>query len=65
MYKFLIFRRRIVRARYTAYTEKNIKKAFESTGIHSLNPRTVLGKLKLERSGGSRNITRPGDDSEC
>ena len=34
-------------------------KAFESTGIHPLNPRTVLGKLKPERSGESRNIARP------
>jgi hypothetical protein len=55
--KFLIFRRLVVRARDTAYTEKNIKKAFESTGIHPLNPRTVLGKLKPKNEE-SRNITR-------
>ena len=54
MCEFLIFIRLIVRARDTAYTEKNIKKAFESTGIHPLNPRMVLGKLKPK----SRDITR-------
>ena len=57
MHKFLISRRLIVRARDTAYTEENIRKAFESTGIHPLNPRMVLGKLKPDRSEESRNIT--------
>ena len=55
--KFLIFRRLVVRARDTAYTEKNIRKAFESTGIYPLNPRTVLGKLKPKNEE-TRNITR-------
>ena len=61
----LTFQRLAVRARDTAYTEENIKKAFESTGIHPLNPRMVLGKLKPERSGGSQNVTRPDNNSEC
>ena len=60
----LTFQRLVVRARDTAYTEENIKKAFESTGIRPLNPRMVLGKLKPERSGGSRIVTRPDNDSE-
>ena len=64
MYKFLISRRHKVCSRDTAYTVKNIKKAFESTEIHALNPRTVFGKLKPERSGGSQIITRPSDNSE-
>ena len=55
----LTFRTLIIRARDTAYTGENVKKAFESSGIHPLNPRTVLGKLKLEQSGESRNIARP------
>ena len=55
LYKFLIFKRLIVRGRDTAYTEKNIKKAFESTGIRPLNPRTVLGKLSL--SGANNHET--------
>ena len=33
--------------------KKNIKKAFESTGIHPLNPRMVLGKLKPKGAFGS------------
>ena len=57
MYKFLISGKLIVCARDSAYTEKYIKKAFESTEIHPLNPRTVLGKLKLDQSEESRNIT--------
>ena len=59
LYKFLTIRTLIVRARNTAYAEENVKEAFESIGIHPLNPRTVLGKLKPERSGESRNIARP------
>ena len=35
------------------------RRLFESTGIHPLNPRTVLGKLKPKRSGESQNIARP------
>ena len=50
----LIFIRLIVCAGDTNYTETNIKKAFESTEIHPLNPRTVLGKPKPK----SRDITR-------
>ena len=46
LYKFLISRRLMVCTRDTAYTEKTIKEAFESIGIHPLNPHTVLGKLK-------------------
>ena len=60
----LTFQRLVVHARDTAYTEENIKKALESTGIHPLNPRMVLGKLKLGRSGRSRTVTRPDNDSE-
>ena len=48
----------------TVYTEENVKKAFESTGIHPLNIRTVLGKLKPGRRGKSRNISRPDGRSE-
>ena len=36
----------------------------ESTGIHPLNPRMALGKLKPGRSGRSRNVTRPDSNSE-
>ena len=60
----LTFQRLVVRARDTAYTEENIKKAFGSTGIYLLNPRMVLGKLRPVLSGGSRNATRPDNDSE-
>ncbi|KAF8417292.1 hypothetical protein EV426DRAFT_711743 [Tirmania nivea] len=31
-------------ARKAAYTSKNIKSAFETTGIHPFNPRRILGK---------------------
>ena len=60
----LTFQRLVVRAKHTAYTEENIQKAFESTGMHPLNPRMGLGKLKPGRSGGSRNNTRPDNDSD-
>ena len=36
----------------------NHQEGFESTGIHPLNPRTVLGKLKPKWSEESRDITR-------
>ena len=42
----LTFQRLVVHARGAAYAEENIKKALESTGIHPLNPRMALGKLK-------------------
>ena len=58
MHEFSTFRTLTVRVRDTAYGKGNSKKAFESTRIHPLNPRTVLGKLKPERSGESRNIAR-------
>ena len=54
----------MVHARDTAYTEENIKKALESTGIHPLNPRMALGKLKPGWGGRSRNDTRPDNNSE-
>ena len=60
----LTFQRLVVHARDTAYTEENIKKALESTGIHPLNPCMALGKLKPGRSGRSRNVTRPDNNSE-
>ena len=60
----LTFQRLVVGARDTAYTEENIKKALESTGIHPLNPCMALGKLKPGRSGRSRNVTRPDNNSE-
>ena len=40
--KFLAFSTLIARARDTVYTEGNVKKVFESTEIHPLNPRTGL-----------------------
>ena len=60
----LTFQRLVVHARDTAYTEENIKKALESTGIHPLNPHMALGKLKPGRSGRSRNVTRPDNNSK-
>ena len=47
------------------FRDERIEMAFESTGIHPLNPRMVLGKLNPGQSGGSRNVTRPNNDSEC
>ena len=61
-YRPLAFGRPIARARDTVYTEGNVKKAFESTGIHPVNPRTVLGNPK---PGESQNITRPMVGLNC
>ena len=45
-----------------SFSGNKMREAFESTGIHPLNPRTVLGKLKPQNEE-PRNITRTGGTS--